>query len=349
MNDRLHPVLSKELSSLRSSQAQRRQWLRAAMEGRPARRRPVAGLVLAAILTLAVVTALAGAVGLLDFLHLNTLGSVRTVSPEWTQTLPGEVMLEVLEGASDGLSAHLLIRATAHAEDGLLVLADSPADTGLEEQYADRRALYLTPQEIETDGEPLWPDLQWRYESAQSVLLDISVDLRSREWMEQQITLTLPFITYILAPDGSNTENDAQAEVSVTLPLQSTAKEVFVGTDLPMAGEGFLIRSVTLTRTDMACYLDVEVEDSSDDLALLPLHGSFWFRVQDGQGNARPLLNGGDKLSLDGEEEHVHQIIRQTVQRFDAAEQITLTPYVWEMTDTSFAPITIPLERQPTS
>lgn len=341
MNEQLHQALSKELFGLRSSEAQRRQWLQVAMEGRAARRRPVAGLVLASVLVLAAVTALAGAVGLLDFLHLNTLGNVHIVTPEWRQTLPGDVSLEVLEGASDGLSAHLLIKATSKADDALLVLADSPADTELEDQYSGRRTLYLTPQEIETDGEPLWPNLQWRYESAQSVVLDISVDLRSREWTEQPLTLTLPFVTYTLAPDGINTENDARAAVSITLPLQSAAKEVFAGADLPIAGEGFLIRSVTLTRTDMACYLDVEVEDSGDEP--LPLHGSFWLRVQDGQGTERPLLNGGNKLSLGEEEEHVHQIIRQTVQRFDAAEQITLTPYVWEMEDVSFDPITIRL------
>lgn len=341
MNEQLHQALSKELSGLRSSETQRRQWLQAAMEGRAVKRRPMAGLVLAAVLVLAAMTALAGAVGLLDFLHLDTLGSIRTVTPEWQQTLTGDVSLEVLEGASDGLSAHLLIRAASKADDALLVLADSPADTGLEDQYSGRRVLYLTPQEIETDGEPLWPNLQWRYESAQSVVLDISVDLRSREWTEQPVTLTFPFITYTLAPDGINTENDARAAVSVTLPLQTAAKEVFVGADLPIEGEDFLIRSLTLTRTDMACYIDVEVEDSGDEP--LPLHGSFWLRVQDGQGIERPLLNGGDKLSLGEEDEHIHQIIRQTVQRFDAVEQITLAPYVWEMEDASFAPITIRL------
>lgn len=327
----------------------------------PSRGRFTLAMGVALALLLAAAVALAAYGGLLDFLHLPTLGQVRTVQPKWEQTQPGDVKIEVTEAASDGISVHLLLRLTTRSgQDALLLLDDSPEKTGFVSQYEGKRTLRVTPMELQTGEALLWPNVQCRYESPASLSLDITVDLRELD-CNDSLTVSVPFLTYTQQDDGQTTD-EATATAQVTISLQRTERKTYRAGNLPISGPGYVLKSLTLTQTDMACYLDTEWEDDvpleqamaepgypQDEEAQeewmqqrFPLSGSFWVSVLDENGTPYHNLNGGESQSMAEEDEHNHILISTFVQRFQVGQTLTLQPYCWE-SQRHFEPVVVEL------
>ena len=81
--------------------------LRTKEERQPMKRAIPRALIL--VLALASV-ALAAETGLLDFLHLDTLGKVNAVQPEMHMVKPGQYLTaEIRQAACDGVSAHIVV------------------------------------------------------------------------------------------------------------------------------------------------------------------------------------------------------------------------------------------------
>lgn len=326
----------------------------------PSRGRFTLAMGVAWALLLAAAVALAAYGGLLDFLHLPTLGQVETVHPQWEQIQSGDVEIEVTEAASDGISAHLLLRLTArNRQDALLLLDDGPEKTGFASQYEGKRTLHVTPMELQTGEAFLWPNVQCRYESPASLSLDMTVDLRELD-CKDSLTVSVPILTCTQQDDGQTTD-EATATVQVIIPLQRTAQKTYRAGNLPISGPGYVLKSLTLTQTDMACYLDTEWEDDvsleqamaepgypQDEEAQnewmqqrFPLGGSFWVKVLDENGTPYQNLNGGESQSLaEEEDEQNHILISTFVQRFQVGQTLTLQPYSWEAQG-EFEPIVV--------
>ena len=174
------------------------------------------------------------------------------------------------------------------------------------------------------------------------MVVDYSADLRELAEIPEQLTLTFDPMAY-LAGDETYAEADALS-FELTLPAQTVEKEVWQAKDIPDTGANWKLDSLTLTRTDMGCYLDMEVEDpdqaecnrllgadfeggSKEAAEKLPLRGSFWVDALDASGNAYARLNGGFKENLSEDEEWTHEIIHVYLQRFEVGDTITIRPY----------------------
>ena len=85
--------------------------LRTKEEQQPMKRAIPRALILACALVLALASvALAAETGLLDFLHLDTLGKVNAVQPEMHMVKPGQYLTaEIRQAACDGVSAHIVV------------------------------------------------------------------------------------------------------------------------------------------------------------------------------------------------------------------------------------------------
>lgn len=85
--------------------------LRTKEERQPMKRAIPRALILACALVLALASvALAAETGLLDFLHLDTLGKVNAVQPEMHMVKPGQYLTaEIRQAACDGISAHIVV------------------------------------------------------------------------------------------------------------------------------------------------------------------------------------------------------------------------------------------------
>lgn len=293
--------------------------------------------------------AVANEIGLLDFLHLDSMGTVKSVIPTFHSLNEGEDVYPlcpgIREAATDGISAHIVVAyETGNAGDALLM----DFDEGKENiDFAAERAQYdrvmlLNTHEVMAGEEYLTTGIQWRYESAQVIVVDYSVDLRSLDAMPE--TLTLSFCPMVYAA------NKEQAPISrvgfeLAFPAQTAQKEQWKAAEIPQTGANWKIHQITLTRTDMACYLDVEAEDDmdmaeydrlfgadfeggSEEMAqVLPLHGNLWLDVLDENGQPYARLNGGVKLELGEEDEWQHQLIRINLQRFEVGDSLTLRSY----------------------
>lgn len=293
--------------------------------------------------------AVAAEVGLLDFLHLDSLGTVQSVTPSFRSLNAGEntypLCPSIREAATDGISAHIVVAyETGNAGDALLMDFDEGkenVDFAAERAQYDR-VMLLNTQEVMAAEEYLTTGIQWRYESAQVIVVDYSVDLRSLG--ETPETLTLSFCPTVYE---ANVEQAPLSSIAfeVAFSAQTAQKEQWKAVDIPQTGANWKIHHITLTRTDMACYLDVEVEDDmdmdeynrlfgadfeggSEEMAqVLPLHGNLWLDVLDENGQPYARLNGGVKLELSEEDEWHHQLIRVNLQRFEVGDSITLRPY----------------------
>ena len=323
-------------------------------------------LILACALVLALASAaLAAETGLLDFLHLDTLGKVNAVQPELNMTKQGQYLTaEIRQAACDGVSAHIVIAySTKDNKDALRMDYDWDRDVDFAaERAACQREFLMNTQTIFEEATQMGLDntgIQWRYESAQTMVVDYSADLRGLDKIPGQLTLAFEPTAY-LAGDEADAETDALS-FEVALPVQTVDKEVWQAKNIPDTGANWKLDSLTLTRTDMGCYLDVEVEDpdlatcdsltgddqegDSEKIAeILPLRGSFWLDVLDASGNACARLNGGYKENLSEVDEWVHDSIHIYLQRFEVGDTITLRPYD-SAAKKQMEPITIQLEK----
>ena len=322
--------------------------LRTKEEQQPMKRAIPRALILACALVLALASvALAAETGLLDFLHLDTLGRVNAVQPEMHMVKPGQYLTaEIRQAACDGVSAHIVVAYSVKDKNDALRMDYDWNNGSIDfaaERAACQRELMVNTQWIseKTTGMDLDSTcIQWRYESAQTMVVDYSADLRELAEIPEQLTLTFDPTAY-LAGDETYAEADALS-FEVTLPAQTVEKEVWQAKDIPDTGANWKLDSLTLTRTDMGCYLDVEVEDPDQAecnrlldavpeggsyAEILPLLGSFWVDTLDDSGNAYVRLNGGFKEPLSQDVEWTHEIIHIYLQRFEVGDTITIRPY----------------------
>lgn len=324
--------------------------LRTKEEQQPMKRAIPRALILVCALVLALTSvALAAETGLLDFLHLDTLGKVNAVQPEMHMVKPGQYLTaEIRQAACDGVSAHIVVAYSVKNKNDALRMDYDWNNGNIDfaaERAACQRELMVNTQWIseKTTGMDLDnTGIQWRYESAQTMVVDYSADLRGLAEIPEQLTLVFDPTAYLA---GNETYAEADAlSFEVTLPAQTVEKEVWQAKNIPDTGANWKLDSLTLTRTDMGCYLDVEVEDpdkaecerllgadfeggSKEAAEKLPLRGSFWVDALDASGNAYARLSGGFKENLSEDEEWTHEIIHVYWQRFEVGDTITIRPY----------------------
>ncbi len=287
--------------------------------------------------------ALAAGLGVLDFLKVDNVGDLKVATPTATGTDMQLVTAQVREAVCDGLSAHVVVAyTTKSADDALINEFDQEKLEKDQMEFSSamktaKRVLILGYNDMVTDGTEisLQAGYNWKYESARTLVIDYVIDLR--EYIRMMLdddgnmsvlplsvgdTLTLHLQPWVLDAKWETLE---KGDISLTLDVPKSNAESWKAKNLPIACDQYEITSVEIKRTEMACYMTLSLRDPLGGESESPMQGSLWFKAVDDKGEAYALLNGGYKVSLNGE--GGSQLVVIFLQRFEPGDMLRIQPY----------------------
>ena len=310
-----------------------------------------------ALILVLMATALAFGGDILNFLHTNDIGEVEIQKPdvkvEYAETgILKEIKVD--EAVCDGRSVHMLVTWIADPEKGALLWgSDWDVDPNSVPFAAERAAapkVYLLnpgSMTVETGGQQydVWDGWHERYDSAYSITADITFFIDDMELGDTLTAVSSADIDEFVQNDDDTMPLVETVPYSVTIPVQVTETRTWEATNLPVTLENYKVLSARVTRTDLGCYVEVEVEDDYDPeeyensmvededgcsvpTLTLPLHGSPWFRVLDQDGKEIPCMTNEWKNleRFNDGEEWVHLLIREMVPAFEVGSTLTVQP-----------------------
>lgn len=303
----------------------------------------------AAIIALALVIAMSGAVlaasgGLFGFLHTNRIGEVQITKPQFIPYYDEENLpfcVEVTEAICDGQSAHVLITYTS--DSNALVMGGEREREDLpywreRETYDHVIEVGSIMKSVESEGSvyEVWDNRQWEYLSAQSSTMDSSI-------MLSNISVGDELIMHMEAWYAEDGGDAVYLPFDIVISTQQANTKTYEAVNLPLKMENYVVKAAGVTRTDMACYVTLEVEDAYDQaeydasfvetedgeisMLMLPLHGSYWFYVLDEGGEALPLQQGDWNTLESDNEEWIHMLVTEAVPAFEVKSTLILLPY----------------------
>ena len=363
------------------------QALRTKEEKQMKRMIPRTAILAVALLLILTATALAVGGGLKDFLHSNNLGEIKIQQPQLHpqyESLRILSDLQVTEAVCDGRSVHMITTYAIDPARGALVFAndwqhmeDLPFAA---ERAAAKEVFIVVPGEItlQSKGQQyyVWNSLDCRYDSPYALTVDASFFVYNFD-LGDTLTVCKTDTLYTVRP-GSSTYWDTQESLpyEVIIPVQTAGTHVYEAINMPILLENYKINAARVTRTDLACYFEVEVEDDYDleeyahsfvtveepirferedgsvtesistyekSTMTLPLHGSWWFKVLAADGAEQPLLTSSIRPLDEDADEWEHSLVIETTPSFTVENVITIQPFD-SSTDTLYAPITLELK-----
>lgn len=366
-----------------------RQALQTKEEQRMKRIFPRTAAMALALLLILTGTALALGGGLMDFLHSRDLGEIKIQQPQLYPQFESLSILsdfQVTEAVCDGRSVHLIAAYAIDPSRGALVFANDWMKMDrlpfAAERAAAEQVYIVAPGQmtLRANGQEydVWDSLSCRYDSAYALTVDVSFfvyDLALGDEVTISKTDTLEAVRA-----GTETYWDTREELpyEVTIPVQTTGTRVFEAVNLPLRLENYRINAARVTRTDLACYIEVEVEDDYDaeeyacsfveveepyryeredgtvvegvsvyekSTLLLPLHGSWWFKALAADGAAYPILTSGMKRMGEDAEEWEHSLVVETTPRFEVGDTLVLQPFD-SGTGEAYAPVALELRER---
>ncbi len=326
------------------------------MEEEPKMKR-ISGVVLAFVLILALAGAALAAhqLGTFDFLFPGRevpedIQEQRQGNLRWQGGDFETVDCTVLDAVSDGISAFMAVQFKAkHAEDLLFSEFDKQAYARIDEDV-DAAAIQgrrLVVWQNWDMGEGLYlSGWHWQQIDPQTVILHYIIDLSTCDDANEVI---LRFSPGIRLANGTDMPKDLeQEEVQVALQTSVLERAEQKVKALPDGNAlGITFTAIDRTITPLATYLRLtyHVNDPSEEATMdwQDIYGSLWFKLQDEEGRAYGLLNGGGKYSDDAAEVYEEEV-RQMYEHMDASmDTVTLIPYI-SGTETVLDPITVVFE-----
>lgn len=289
--------------------------------------------------------------GLTDFLRLSSLEGIQHETPEliWIQE-NDLVDAQIREVACDGVSAHIVVAYTAkHPGDALLMDFDeNKADVAFSNERQNKRLLLINSMELQAmpGGDILNTGIQWDYETPETLVVDYSVYLcpdilaYSGDFTVSSDPWTLRFTPRVY----ESVDQFFDLQFEMTLSAKPGSYAVYHAVNMPLQMEQYHVNAAAVVATDMACYLSVEVEDDPG-IEETPLHGSYWLHVLDEKSLSVPLLNGGEWISLNEDDEVMHFIVRESLQEFSPGDSLTIQPYD-SHTQTEYTQMILELEKE---
>ena len=318
---------------------------------------PRSAVIAFALILALMATALAFGGDILNFLHAKDIGEVQIQKPDVKVEYVKDGILKEIrvdEAVCDGRSVHMLVTWTADPEKGALLWGfDLYKDLNTLPFAAERAAApkvyVLNPVEeiIETGGQryEIMSNLDERYDSAYSITADITFFIDDMELGDTLTAVSSADIDEFVQNDDDTMPLVETVPYSVTIPVQVTETRTWEATNLPVTLENYKVLSARVTRTDLGCYVEVEVEDDYDPeeyensmvededgcsvpTLTLPLHGSPWFRLLDQDGKEIPCMTNEWKNleRFNDGEEWVHLLIREMVPAFEVGSTLTVQP-----------------------
>ncbi len=164
------------------------------------------------------------------------------------------------EAVCDGQSAYVLM--TYISDDVALVMGGEAGKEALpyqREREAYKRVIEVGSvlRSVETNGvtHEIWDNWQWEYLSAQSFTMDISIILSNISVGDELIM----HMTVWYMEDG---KEEKELPFDIVISTQQANTETYGAVNLPVKLENYVVKAATVTRTDMACYVTLEVEDA---------------------------------------------------------------------------------------
>lgn len=323
----------------------------------------------AAIIALIFIIVMTGAVlaagsGILSFLYADQIGEVQVTKPQFIpyfdeMTVP--FRMEVTEAVCDGQSAHVLMTYTSDTAALLMGGENGKEDLPYQQEreaFDQIIEVGSVLQSVETNGGvyEIWDSWQWKYLSAQSFTMDISFML-SNLTVGDSLTMHMNVWYANSKDEGAMTH----LPFDIVITTQQANAKTYEAVNLPLEMENYAVKAATVVRTDMACYVTLEVEDAYDQAEYdasfvetddgevssltLPLHGSYWFYVLDEKGETLPLQQGSWYPLESDCEEREHMLVSEAVPTFEIADILTLLPYDSHDAVT-YAPISLKLKEK---
>lgn len=306
--------------------------------------------VLAIALCLIMSTALAAGIGLLDFLHTNDTGEIQVTKPQTVAVTADKVQIDVREAICDGMAAHVV---AAFKLEGVKLVSDRHWET-IAEDEKEHTVMFQEGYMVQVNGENLYSyGFDYLYESDDTIVVDYLIDLRKmKQEIPQELELTLDMRML-----DTNWETLEKCSFAVQVPVQKDNWTTYEAVNLPIEQNNYRVTSAQVVRTDIGCYLTMELQDTvpaeemepyAEDRAEMvrryPLQGQFWMKALDENGKEYKLLySQGRHLNESDVETIVHLLDETTYQRFEVGETLTLQP-VCEGYGSELLPIILKLQ-----